>query len=55
MAVESTDILDWYYEKKHFNKWLVMTKEDDEYFESTTKWWIFDNVHVGDGVKVRDH
>ena len=26
--------------KKHFNKKLVMTKEDDENFENSTKCWI---------------
>ena len=26
--------------KKHFNKKLVMTKEDDGHFESTAKCWI---------------
>ena len=45
-----TDIL-----RKHFNKELVMTKEDDEDFESSTKCWIFDNAFVDDDIKVRDH
>ena len=39
--------------KKHFNKKLLMTKEDDENFESSTKCWICDFVE-GD-VKVRDY
>ena len=34
--------------KKHFNKKIVMTKEDDEDFENSTNCWICD-------VKVRDH
>ena len=45
-----TDIM-----RKHFNKELVMTKEDDEDFESSTKCWIFDNAFVDDDIKVRDH
>ena len=32
--------------KKHFNKELVMTKEDDEDIENSTKCWIYDNVYV---------
>ena len=39
--------------KKHFNKELVMTKEDNEDFENSTKCWICDNDYIGD-VKVRD-
>ena len=30
--------------KKHFNKELVMTKEDDENFESFAKCWICENT-----------
>ena len=30
--------------KKHFNKELVMTKEDSENGESSTKFWICDNI-----------
>ena len=41
--------------KKHFNKKLVMTKEDDEDFENSTKWWICDNGYVDGDVKARDH
>ena len=37
--------------KKHFNKELAMTKEDDENFESSTKCWICDNIFVEDDVK----
>ena len=33
--------------KNHFNKELVMTKEDDESFESSTKCWLYDNTFVG--------
>ena len=40
---------------KHFNKVLVMTKEDNENFESSTKCWICDNSFVESDVKVRDH
>ena len=40
--------------KNHFNRKLVMTKEDDEDFENSTECWICDNTHVND-VKVRDH
>ena len=29
---------------KHFNKELVMTKEDKEDFQNCTNYWIFDNV-----------
>ena len=41
--------------KKHFNKELVMTKEDDEDIENSTKCWIYDNVYVEGDLKVRDH
>ena len=40
--------------KKHFNKKLVMTKNDDEEFKNSTKCWICDNVYVKSDVKVRD-
>ena len=40
--------------KKHFNKKLVMTTEDDEDFENS-KYWICDNVYADGNVKVRDH
>ena len=36
-----TDII-----KGHFNKDFVMSKEDDEDFEKTIKFWIFDNAYV---------
>ena len=41
--------------KKHFNKELVMTKEDNEDFKNSTKCWICDNDYVDNDVKVRDH
>ena len=41
--------------KKHFNKELVMTKEDSEDFENSTKCWICDNDCIDNNVKVRDH
>ena len=40
---------------KHFNKELVMTKKDNEYFENSAKYWICDNDYIGNDVKVRDH
>ena len=40
--------------KKHFNKELAMTKEDNESFESSKKWWICDNAFVEFDVKVTD-
>ena len=42
--------------KKHFNKELVMTKEDNEKFmHSNNKCWICDNDYVDNDVKVRDY
>ena len=41
--------------KKNFNKELVMTKEDNEDFENSTKCWICDNDYTDTYVKVRDH
>ena len=40
--------------KKHFNKEHVLTKEDNEDFESSTKYWICGNIFVEGDVKVRD-
>ena len=40
--------------KKHLNE-LVMTKEDNEAFENSTKCWISDNDYIDGDVKVRDH
>ena len=41
--------------KKHFNKELVMTKEDNENFKNSTKSWVCDNYQVDNDFKVRDH
>ena len=41
--------------KKHLNKELVMTKEDNEDFENSTKCSICDNDYIDTDVKVRDH
>ena len=41
--------------KKHFNKNLVMSEEDEQRFQSSNKCWICDKLFdVGDN-KVRDH
>ena len=40
---------------KQFNKELVMTKEDNENFENSTKCWICVNDYFDSDVKVRDH
>ena len=41
--------------KKHFNKELVMTKENNEDFKNSTKCWVCDNDYVDNDVKVRYH
>ena len=41
--------------KKHFNKELVMTSEDNENFKNYSKCWIYDNDYVDNNVKVRGH
>ena len=41
--------------RKNFNKELVMTKQDNEDFESSTKCWIYDNDYIDNDVKVRGH
>ena len=41
--------------KKHFNKEPVMTKNNDEYFKSSTELWICVNIYVNDVIKVRYH
>ena len=41
--------------KKHFNKELVITKEDNEEFEDPTKCWICDNGYIDGDVNVIDH
>ena len=38
--------------KEHFNKELVMTKEDNENFKNCIKCWFSDNDYTGDDVKV---
>ena len=40
--------------KKHFNKDLVMTKDNAD-FKNPTKCWICDNDYVDNDVKVKDH
>ena len=41
--------------KKHFNKDLLMAKEDNEGFEKSANYWICDNDYIVGDVKVRDH
>ena len=41
--------------KKHFNKELAMTNEDNEDFENSNKCRICDNIYVRGKVKVRNH
>ena len=41
--------------KKHFNRELVVAKEDDEDFRSSTKCWIYDNDYVDNDPEVRDY
>ena len=41
--------------KKYFIKELVMTKEDNEGFENSTKCCICDNDYIDGHVKLRDH
>ena len=41
--------------KKYFNKELVMTKEDNEDFENSSKCWICDDDYIDNDVKLRDH
>ena len=38
--------------KTHFNKELVMTKDDNEDFENSTKYWICDNDYIDSDVKI---
>ena len=41
--------------KKHFNKNLIMSAEDEERFQTSSKYWVCDKLFdVGDN-KVRDH
>ena len=39
--------------KKHFNKELVVTKEDNVDVENSTKCWICDNDYIDSDIKVR--
>ena len=41
--------------RRHFNKELVMTKEDDEDFENSAKCRICDNDYIDNDVNVIDH
>ena len=41
--------------KKHFNKVLAMTKENNKCFENSNKRQICDNEYFDGDVKVRDH
>ena len=41
--------------EKHFNKELVITKEENEDFKSSTKCCICDNDYIDTNVKVRNH
>ena len=41
--------------KKHFNKKIVMTKEENEDFKNCAKCWICNNEYIDNDVKVRDH
>ena len=41
--------------KKHLNKELVVTKEDNKDFENSNKYSICDNDYIDSDVKVRDH
>ena len=41
--------------KKHFNKELAITKEDNEDFKKSIKFWISDIDYIDGDVKVRGH
>ena len=41
--------------RKHFDKNLVMTKEDNKSFKNSTKCVICDNDYADNGIKVIDH
>ena len=41
--------------KKNFNKELLITKEYNEDFESSTKSWISHHSYIDGHVEVRDH
>ena len=40
--------------RKHLKKTLVMTKEDNENFQNSTKCWICNNDYVDNDNEVRD-
>ena len=41
--------------KKHFNKNLIITAEEDKQFQSSNTYWICEKLIEDDDVKVRDH
>ena len=41
--------------KKHFNKNLVMTKEEENLFQESNNCWICGKLIDNDDEKVRDH
>ena len=41
--------------KKHFNKNLLMTKQQEEKFQSSNICWICEKIIENDDEKVRDH
>ena len=41
--------------KKHFNKNLIMTEEEENLFEKSNSCWICKNLIDNDEKKVRDH
>ena len=41
--------------KKHFNKYLIMTGDEEENFQSSNLCWICKNLIENDDEKVRDH
>ena len=41
--------------KKHFNKELVMTNEDNEDLKNSNKCWICNNDYIDGDVKVKDN
>ena len=41
--------------KKHFNKELLMTKNNNEDFKNSTKCWICNYAYDDGDVKVRDN
>ena len=42
-------------DKKHFNKNLVMSVEDERRFQSSNKCWICNKLFTDENKKVRDH